>query len=144
MQAVLSADGQRSANEGGGRPVLFDLITRDRYYGKELLPLVFDKSQGLPEVSGCSFPVLDSPRQEGGIMARRNQNTFLKRQKEIERVRKAKEKMDRRQGKISAVEEPDVAAVSDEVPRDEEGVALPDDPSQDPDGESAADTSTDH
>jgi hypothetical protein len=90
-------------------------------------------------------------------MARRNQNTFLKRQKEIERVRKAKEKMDRRHGKISSVEEPgevavsdeaprdeDGVALSDEAPRDEDGVALSDEPSQDPDGESAADTSPDH
>ena len=124
--------------------MVFDLITRDRYYDKKLLPLVIDKSQGLPKDSGCYFPGLDSPWQEGGFMARRNQNTFLKRQKEIERVRKAKEKMDRRHGKISAVEDPGEIAVSDEVPRDEEGVALPDDPSQDPDGESATDPSPDH
>ena len=77
-------------------------------------------------------------------MARRNQNTFLKRQKEIERVRRAKEKMDRRHGKISSVEEPGEVAVSDEAPLDEDGVALSDEPSQDPDGESAADTSPDH
>jgi hypothetical protein len=32
-------------------------------------------------------------------MAGRNQNTFIKRQKEIKRVRKAKEKMARRHGK---------------------------------------------
>lgn len=32
-------------------------------------------------------------------MARKNRNTFLKRQKEIERMRKAREKMARRQGK---------------------------------------------
>ena len=32
-------------------------------------------------------------------MARRNQNSFIKRQKELKRVRKAKEKMARRQGK---------------------------------------------
>ena len=32
-------------------------------------------------------------------MARNNQNAFLKRQKEIKRVRKAKEKMARRHGK---------------------------------------------
>ncbi len=31
-------------------------------------------------------------------MAKKNRNTFLKRQKEIERVQKAKEKMARRQG----------------------------------------------
>jgi hypothetical protein len=37
--------------------------------------------------------------QERRTMARRDQNTFIKRQKEIERVRKAKEKMDRRHGK---------------------------------------------
>jgi hypothetical protein len=77
-------------------------------------------------------------------MARRNQNTFLKRQKEIERVRKAKEKMDRRHGKISIVEDPGEVAVSDEAPGDEDGIALPDEPSQDPDGESAADTTPDH
>ena len=39
-------------------------------------------------------------------MARRNQNTFLKRQKEMERVRKAKEKMARRQGKVLTEEVP--------------------------------------
>ena len=38
-------------------------------------------------------------------MARRDQNTFIKRQKEIERVRKAKEKMDRRHGKKNKLEE---------------------------------------
>lgn len=32
-------------------------------------------------------------------MARRNQNAFLKRQKELKRVRKAQEKMARRHGK---------------------------------------------
>ena len=31
-------------------------------------------------------------------MAKKNRNTFLKRQKEIERVQKAKEKMAKRQG----------------------------------------------
>jgi hypothetical protein len=43
--------------------------------------------------------------QERRTMARRDQNTFIKRQKEIERVRKAKEKMDRRQGKKNKAEE---------------------------------------
>lgn len=47
-------------------------------------------------------------------MARRNQNTFLKRQKEIERMRKAKEKMDRRQGKVVKKEEDPFGAPSDE------------------------------
>ena len=47
-------------------------------------------------------------------MARRNQNTFLKRQKEIERMRKAKEKMDKRQGKVIKREEESFGAPSDE------------------------------
>ena len=37
-------------------------------------------------------------------MARRNQNSFIKRQKELKRVRKAKEKMARRHGKKLADE----------------------------------------
>ena len=37
-------------------------------------------------------------------MARRNQNSFIKRQKKLKRVRKAKEKMARRQGKKVADE----------------------------------------
>lgn len=89
-------------------------------------------------------------------MARRNQNTFLKRQKEIERVRKAKEKMDRRHGKKSKEEEPfgvavfgepsqdpDGVAASGESSQDPDGVAVSDEPSQDADGEGAAETSPD-
>jgi|GEM_PF-2567980 len=38
-------------------------------------------------------------------MAKRNENTFQKRQKEIERKQKAKEKMERRQGKKNKPEE---------------------------------------
>jgi len=103
-------------------------------------------------------------------MARRNQNTFLKRQKEIERVRKAKEKMDRRHGKKSKEEEPvgfavygepsqdpdgvaasgepsqdsDGVTVSGESSQDSDGVAVSDEPSQDANGEGAAETSPDH
>lgn len=40
-------------------------------------------------------------------MAGRNRNTFLKRQKEIDRTRKAREKMERRHGKKMAEAEPD-------------------------------------
>lgn len=35
-------------------------------------------------------------------MARRNRNTFMKRQKEMQRVQKAREKMARRHGKVSS------------------------------------------
>jgi hypothetical protein len=38
--------------------------------------------------------------RQGGIMARRSQHSFLKRQKEIKRKETAAEKMARRQGKI--------------------------------------------
>jgi hypothetical protein len=48
-------------------------------------------------------------------MARRNQNTFMKRQKEIERKRKAKEKMERRQGKKKKSEESDETLISDQI-----------------------------
>ena len=105
-------------------------------------------------------------------MARRNQNTFLKRQKEIERVRKAKEKMDRRQGKKSTEDDlygygrpvsakatedpdgvtesaepsqdPDGVTVSDEPSQDSDGVTVSDEPSQDSDVEGTASTSPDH
>ncbi|HYA15433.1 MAG TPA: hypothetical protein VEF33_13945 [Syntrophales bacterium] len=40
-------------------------------------------------------------------MARQSQNKFIKRQKELERMRKAKEKMARRQGKKDNVIESD-------------------------------------
>jgi hypothetical protein len=36
----------------------------------------------------------------GGEMARQSKNKFLKRQREFDRMKKAKEKMDRRHGKI--------------------------------------------
>jgi hypothetical protein len=39
-------------------------------------------------------------------MARQSQNKFLKRQKELERMGKAREKMLRRQGKRAKLEEP--------------------------------------
>ena len=61
-------------------------------------------------------------------MARRNQNTFLKRQKEMERVRKAKEKMDRRHGKKSKEEEPVGFAVYGEPPRTLTGAPRPESP----------------
>lgn len=47
-------------------------------------------------------------------MARQSQNKFIKRQKELERMRKAKEKMLRRQGKKDRVMEPDEAPASGE------------------------------
>ena len=46
-------------------------------------------------------------------MANRNENTFKKRQKEIERKRKAKEKMERRQGKKNKSAESDETLISD-------------------------------
>jgi hypothetical protein len=45
-------------------------------------------------------------------MARQSQNKFIKRQKELERMRKAKEKMVRRQGKKDRVTESDEAPAS--------------------------------
>jgi hypothetical protein len=47
-------------------------------------------------------------------MARQSQNKFIKRQKELERMRKAKEKMVRRQGKKDRVTESDEAPASAE------------------------------
>lgn len=47
-------------------------------------------------------------------MARQSQNKFIKRQKELERMRKAKEKMLRRQGKKDKLTEPDEAPASGE------------------------------
>lgn len=77
-------------------------------------------------------------------MARRNQNTFLKRQKEIERMRKAKEKMDRRHGKKRREEEPAGFALSGEPPQDHDGATLSEETSLHSNGESAADDSPDH
>jgi len=49
-------------------------------------------------------------------MAKRNENTFQKRQKEIERKRKAKEKMERRQqGKKNKSAESDETLISDQI-----------------------------
>lgn len=45
----------------------------------------------------------------GRTMAKRNKNTFLKRQKEFDRMKKAKEKMDRRHGKKDKETEETVA-----------------------------------
>jgi len=42
-------------------------------------------------------------------MARRNKNKFLKRQKEFDRMKKAREKMDRRHGKPDQEKEETVA-----------------------------------
>jgi len=50
------------------------------------------------------------PVQARRIMGKRNHNQFIKRQKELERQRKAAEKMARRQGKSARVE-PAVEAV---------------------------------
>jgi hypothetical protein len=47
-------------------------------------------------------------------MARQSQNKFIKRQKELERMRKAKEKMLRRQGKKDKLTEPDETPASAE------------------------------
>jgi hypothetical protein len=46
-------------------------------------------------------------------MARQSQNKFIKRQKELERMRKAKEKMVRRQSKKDNTTEPDEPLTSD-------------------------------
>jgi hypothetical protein len=87
-------------------------------------------------------------------MARRNQNTFLKRQKEMERVRKAKEKMARRQGKvlteevpswapkIATSQEPDGATVAEES-SEASSEASSEETAKEPDGEGAVDTSPD-
>ncbi|MFO7462095.1 MAG: hypothetical protein R6X07_15875 [Desulfatiglandales bacterium] len=54
-------------------------------------------------------------------MGKQSQNKFKKRQKEFERKRKAKEKMDRRQGKKPIEEEvpasdlPDIVAETDQA-----------------------------
>jgi hypothetical protein len=42
-------------------------------------------------------------------MARQSKNKFLKRQKEFDRMKKAKEKMDRRHGKVDKEKEETVA-----------------------------------
>jgi hypothetical protein len=110
----------------GGDRWFFDLLSRNRYYDEEFLPLVFVKSPGPVKGFWGFFRVLTVRDEKGGGMARRNQNTFIKRQKEIERVRKAKEKMARRQGKRSREEGP-------------AGVTLSDEPSQDPVGEGGID-----
>jgi hypothetical protein len=47
-------------------------------------------------------------------MARQSQNKFIKRQKELERMRKAKEKMARRQGKKDKEMESDEPLTSDQ------------------------------
>ena len=73
-------------------------------------------------------------------MARRNQNTFLKRQKEMERVRKAKEKMARRQGKVLTEEEPVRVSMVDEPSQESDGAAVSEDSSKEQDGEGAAET----
>jgi hypothetical protein len=52
-------------------------------------------------------PVEKGPRGFflGKDMARQSKNKFLKRQKEFDRMKKAKEKMDRRHGKIDKKQE---------------------------------------
>lgn len=52
-------------------------------------------------------------------MATRNQNRFKKRQKEMERIRKAKEKMARRQGKKEKKGEADMGDIQDQPSGDE-------------------------
>ena len=53
-------------------------------------------------------------------MARQSQNKFIKRQKELERMRKAKEKMARRQSKREKLTELDEPLTSDH-PSDQSG-----------------------
>jgi hypothetical protein len=77
-------------------------------------------------------------------MARRNQNTFLKRQKEMERVRKAKEKMARRQGKVITEEAPPRVSMFDEPSAEPGEATVSEESSQEPDGEGADDTSPDN
>jgi hypothetical protein len=48
-------------------------------------------------------------------MGRQNKNKFIKRQKEFDRMKKAKEKMDRRHGKKE--KEPEEAVVTDTIDR---------------------------
>ena len=59
-------------------------------------------------------------------MAGRNRNTFLKRQKEIDRTRKAKEKMERRHGKKMAEAEGGGEGQAPEGENAEAGDAGPD------------------
>lgn len=47
-------------------------------------------------------------------MARQSQNKFIKRQKELDRMRKAKEKMERRQGKKNKTAESDGSQIFEE------------------------------
>jgi len=47
-------------------------------------------------------------------MAKRNQNTFMKRQKELERKRKAMEKMERRQDKKNKTVESNETLIPDQ------------------------------
>jgi hypothetical protein len=56
-------------------------------------------------------------------MAGRNRNTFLKRQKEIDRTRKAREKMERRHGKKMAEAEPGMEGQESEAGNAEAGDA---------------------
>jgi hypothetical protein len=54
-------------------------------------------------------------------MARQSQNKFIKRQKELERMRKAKEKMARRQSKRETLTEHDEPLTSDHSSSDPSG-----------------------
>jgi hypothetical protein len=45
------------------------------------------------------FPPQRGKRERGGILAKRSKHSFIKFRKEIERRKKAEEKMSRRQGK---------------------------------------------
>jgi len=47
-------------------------------------------------------------------MARQSQNKFIKRQKELDRMRKANEKMERRQGKKNKTEESKETVIVDQ------------------------------
>ena len=51
---------------------------------------------------------------KGRNMARQSQNKFIKRQKELDRMRKANEKMERRQGKKNKTEESKETVIVDQ------------------------------
>lgn len=64
-------------------------------------------------------------------MAKQSQQKFMKRQREFERMRKAKEKMARRQGKIEKAEEtgtpglPDQPLAEAQTDKDQESIIRP-------------------
>jgi len=80
----------------------------------------------------------------GRNMARKNRNSFLKRQKEMERVRKAKEKMNRRQGKVAPVAEMVPPPMSDGSSEELAPVAVSDGSSQEQENSAEEGTSKDN